>query len=108
MLCKIHVILGRSVVISDFRHLNLASILENNSLQYFILIKEQVYPNAVILVYSNLSFKDNVIHFRVGKYEINMPMKVFARISTSLLRVLTYMTMILESFENYPEMSLLS
>jgi len=80
MLCKKKVIFGRSVVISDFRHLNLASILENNSLQYFILIKEQVYPNVVILFYSNMSFEDNVIHFRVGKHEINIPMKVFARI----------------------------
>ena len=80
MKCKKLVIFDRSVVISKFRHLNLASILENNSLQYFILIKEQVYPNVVILFYSNLSFEDNVIHSRVGNYEINMPMKVFARI----------------------------
>jgi len=97
MLCKKQVIFGRSVVISDFRHLNLASILENNSLQYFILIKEKVYPNVVILCPIYLL---RIMWFTLGLVTMRLtcPWKYLLAFSTSLLRVLTYMTMILESF----------
>ena len=51
-----HVISGRTVVLADFEHLNLASILNTSSLEYLITIKEPVYPELVHYFYSNLTF----------------------------------------------------
>ena len=56
---------GRSVVLNDFEHLNLASILKSSSLEYFFTIKEPVYPSLVQYFYSNLTFEHNHIRYRV-------------------------------------------
>ena len=42
-----HVISGRSIVLADFEHLNLAPILKNSSLESFVTVKEQVYLELV-------------------------------------------------------------
>ena len=54
VISKKHVISGRSVVLADFDYLNLANILRSSSLEYFVTIKEQVYPELVQVFYSNL------------------------------------------------------
>jgi len=40
-------------VLSDFEHLNLATILGSSSLENFVTIKEPVYPALVQYFYSN-------------------------------------------------------
>ena len=42
-----YVISGRTVVLADFEHLNLASILNTSSLEYLITVKEPVYPDLM-------------------------------------------------------------
>ena len=44
---------GKTVVLSDFEHLNLATILGSSSLENFVTIKEPVYPALVQYFYSN-------------------------------------------------------
>ena len=51
------VISGRTVVLSDFEHLNFANILSSSSLEHFVTMKEPVYPELVHYFYSNLSSK---------------------------------------------------
>ena len=51
-----HVISSRTVVLSDFEHLNLTNILSNSSLENFVSLKEPVYPKLVHYFYTNLSF----------------------------------------------------
>ena len=59
------VLAGRTVVLGDFKHLNLANILGTSSLEHFVTIKEPVYPELVHYFYSNLSFQNNHIRSRV-------------------------------------------
>ena len=49
-----HVISSRTVVLADFKHLNLENIL--NTLEYLVTIKERVYSELVYYFYSNLTF----------------------------------------------------
>ena len=72
VICKKNVISGRSVVLADFEHLNLANILRSNSLEYFVTIREQVYPVLVQVFYSNLAFHNNHIQSRVKGVDINI------------------------------------
>ena len=62
---KKHVISGRTVVLADFKHLNLANILNTSSLEYLVTIKEPVYPELVYYFHSNLTFQNNHIRSRV-------------------------------------------
>ena len=39
-----NVISGRTLVLSDFKHLDLVNILGSSSLENFVTIKEPVYP----------------------------------------------------------------
>ena len=43
-------------------------------------MKEQAYPKLVALFYSNLSFEDNVLYFRVGCHDMKIPIRIFARV----------------------------
>ena len=63
---------GRCVVINDFEHLNLAHILRANSLDYFMSIREPVYPSLVQYFYSNLCFESNKIRSRVLGRDIDI------------------------------------
>jgi len=58
---KKQIISGCSVVLADFEHLNLAQILRANSLEFFVSIKEHLYPVIVLVFYANLSFRENFI-----------------------------------------------
>jgi len=80
VICNKHVISGRFVVLVDFEHLNLAPILRTSSLEYFVTIKEQVYPELVQYFYSNLTFHDNRIQSRVKNVDINITLERLARI----------------------------
>ena len=80
VICNKHVISGRFVVLVDFEHLNLAPILRTSSLEYFVTIKEQVYPELVQYFYSYLTFHDNRIQSRVKNVDINITLERFARI----------------------------
>jgi len=74
------VISGRCVVLADFDHLDLTPFLKTNSLDHFLTIKEQVYPDLVQYFYCKLSFIDNHIKSRVKNMDINISLKHFARI----------------------------
>ena len=69
---------GRSVVLNDFEHLNLASILRSSSLEYFVSIREPVYPSLVQYFYSNLTFESNHIRSRVLGRDIDISLQEFA------------------------------
>ena len=71
---------GRSVVINDFEHLNLAPILRANSLENYLLIREPVYPSLVHYFYSNLSFESNQIRSRVLGKDIDISLQEFAHL----------------------------
>jgi len=43
-------------MLTDFEHLNLASILNTASHEYLVTIKEPVYPELMHYFYSNLTF----------------------------------------------------
>ena len=58
---KKHIISDCSVVLADFEHLNPSNILRTSSMEYFVAIKEQIYPELDQFFYSNLSFHDNII-----------------------------------------------
>ena len=73
-----NVISGRTVVLSDFEHLNLANFLGSSSLENFVTIKEPVYPELVRYFYSNLSFEQNHIKSRVMGRDINISLQKFA------------------------------
>jgi len=63
---------GRTVVLSDFEHLNLATIPGSSSLENFVTIKELVHPTLVQYFYSNLSFEQNHIKSRVMGRDIDI------------------------------------
>ena len=67
-----HVISGRTVVLADFEHLNLANILNTSSLEYLVSIKESVYLELVHYFYSNLTFQNNHVKSRVLGKDINI------------------------------------
>ena len=73
-----HVISGRTVVLADFEHLNLANILNRSSLEHLVTIKEPVYPEFVHYFYSNLTFQNNHIRSRVLGKDINISLHRFA------------------------------
>jgi len=75
-----HVISGRTVVLSDFEHLNLANILSTSSLEQFVTMKEPVYSELVHYFYSNLSFQHNHIRSRVMGKDINISLEKFAHL----------------------------
>ena len=80
IICNKHVISGRCVALADFDHLNLTSILKTSSLDYFVTIKEQVYPELVQYFFSNLLFHYNRIKSCVRNVDINLSLERFARI----------------------------
>jgi len=55
------------MVLTDFEHINLAQILRANSLEFLVTIREQVHPDLVYMFYSNLSFRENIIHSWIKK-----------------------------------------
>ena len=73
-----HVDSGRAVVLADFWHLNLASILNTSFLEYLITIKEPVYLELVHYFYSNLTFQNNHVRSRVLGKDINISLDRFA------------------------------
>jgi len=79
IICNKHVISGRCVVLTYFDHLDLTSILKTSSLDHFVTIKEQVYPDLVQYFYSNLSFVNNHVKFCVKDMDINIFLECFAR-----------------------------
>ena len=70
-----HVISGRTVVLTDFEHLNLATILSTSSLEYLVTIKEPVYPELVHYFYSNMSFQNDHIRSSVLGKDINISLE---------------------------------
>jgi len=72
-----HVISGRTVVLIDFEHLNLANILKS-SLEYLVTIKEPVHPELVHYFYYNMTFQSNHIRSRVLDKDINISLDWFA------------------------------
>ena len=66
-------------MLSDFEHLNLATILGSSSLENFVTIKEPVYPALVLYFYSNLTFEQNHIKSRVMGKDIDISLQQFAR-----------------------------
>ena len=72
ILCKKQIISGRSVLLADFEHLNLAQIFRANSLEHLVTIKEQVFLELAYMFYSNLSFRENIIHSRVKNFNIDI------------------------------------
>jgi len=67
-----HVISGRTVVLPDFEHLNLANILNMSSLEHLVTIKEPVYSEFVHYFYSNLTFQNNHVRSRILGKDINI------------------------------------
>jgi len=66
--------------LSNFDHLDLTIILKTSSLDHFVTIKEQVYPELVQYFYSNLSFVNNHIKSRVKDVDINISLECCSRI----------------------------
>jgi len=75
-----HVISGKTVVLADFEHLNLVSILNTCSLEHLITIKESVYPQLLHYFYSNLTFQNNHVRSRVLGKNINISLDRFAHL----------------------------
>ena len=73
-------IFGRTVVLADFEHLNLANILNTSSLEYLAIIKEHVHPELVHYFYSNLTFQDSHIRSRVLDKDTNISLDRFAHL----------------------------
>ena len=71
---------GWCVVLADIGHLDLTPILKTSSLDHFVTIKVQVYPDLIQYFYFNLSFIDNHIKSRVKNVDINISLEHFARI----------------------------
>jgi len=88
--------------LADFEHLNLGPILRTSSLEYFVTITEQVYPELVQYFYSNLSFHDNRIKSRVKNVDINISLERFARIFKLSYEDVKVYRLDLHSFE-YPD-----
>jgi len=75
-----HVTSGRTVVLADFEHLNLASILNTNYLEYLVTIKELVYPERVHYFYSNMTFQNNHVRSRILEKDINISLDRYAHL----------------------------
>ena len=75
-----HVISGRTVVLADFMHLNLASILNTSSLEHLVTIKEPVYSELVHYFYSNMTFQNNHIRSSVLSKDTNISLDRFAHL----------------------------
>ena len=75
-----HIISGRTVVLADYEHLNLANILNTSSLEHLVTIKEPVYPELVHYFYSNLTFQNNHIRSKVLDKDINISLDRFAHL----------------------------
>ena len=67
-------------MLADFEHLNLANILNTSSLEYLVTIKEPVYPELVDYFYSNLTFQNNHVRFRVLGKDINISLDRFVHL----------------------------
>ena len=67
------------MIINDFEHLNLAHILQANSLGDFLSIRESVCPSLVPYFYTNLSFESNWIRSRVLGKDIDISLQEFSR-----------------------------
>ena len=80
VISKKHVIFCNSVVLASFDHLNLANSLRSSSLEYFVTIKEQVYPEFIKVFYSNLEFWYPYIQSRVKDVNINLSIENFTHI----------------------------
>ena len=79
-------------MLADFEHLNLAQILRTNSLEHFVMIKQQVYLELVYIFYSNLSFRENIIHSRVKIFDFDVSLEGFLEFFNYLARVQTSLT----------------
>ena len=75
-----HVISGRTVMLADFEHLNLATILNTSSLEHLVTIKEPIYSELVHYFYSNLTFQNNHVRSRVLGKDINISLDRFAHL----------------------------
>ena len=63
------------MVLDDFEHLNLATILSTSSLEEFVKIKEPVYPELIHYFYSNLTFQNNHVRSRVLGKDMNISLE---------------------------------
>jgi len=75
-----HVISDITIVPADFEQLNLVNILNTSSLEYLVTIKESVYPELVHYFYSNLTFQNNQVRFRVLGKDINISLDRFSHL----------------------------
>ena len=75
-----HVISGKTVVLADFEHLNLATVLNTSSLEYLVTIKELVYSELVNYFYSNLTFQNNHVKSRILGKDINISLDRFGHL----------------------------
>jgi len=78
LLSRRTIISGRSVVLSDFEHLNIPQILRNNSLDQFMAIREPVYTSLILYFYTNLAYEANRVRTRVLGRDIDIPLDQFA------------------------------
>jgi len=63
------------MVLANFEHLKVAQILRANSLEFLVIIKEKVYPELVYIFSSNISFRENIIHSHVKKFDMTSLLK---------------------------------
>ena len=82
-----HVISGKTIVLADFEHMNLASILNTSFLEYLVINKEPVYTELVHYFYSNLNFQNNHVISRVLGKGINISLDRFVYLLPSHVRV---------------------
>ena len=73
---------------------------KTSSLDYFVTIKEQVYPELVQYFFSNLSFHDNHIKSRDKNVDINISLERIARIFKLSCVGVEVFHMDLHDFEN--------
>ena len=68
------------MVLADFEHLKLATILSTTSLEYLVIIKEPAYPELVHYFYSNLTFQNNHVRSTILGKDINISLNHFAHL----------------------------
>jgi len=68
------------MLLADFEHLNLASILNTSSLEHLITVKELVRPKRVHYFYSNLIFQNNNVKSRILRKDINISLDRFVHL----------------------------
>jgi len=91
------------MVLANFEHLKVAQILRANSLEFLVIIKEKVYPELVYIFSSNISFRENIIHSHVKKFDIDISLEGFARIlqlsckNVDIFNLLSFLTLSLLS-----------